>query len=99
MEPSWSTHDSGLFSDKPHLLLKEAFWNDDQKTASNRYIVIDSLSGDVQIYGATYQAHTNEEYIALLESCGFKDIEIHTSLDGIKDGTKDDLIMITAVKG
>jgi hypothetical protein len=29
--PTWSAQQSGLFSDRPHMLLDEGFWHDDCK--------------------------------------------------------------------
>jgi 2-polyprenyl-3-methyl-5-hydroxy-6-metoxy-1,4-benzoquinol methylase len=41
----WSSQPSGLFSAEPHLLLEEAFWDDQQKVATERYFVINAAIG------------------------------------------------------
>jgi SAM-dependent methyltransferase len=85
---AWSALDGGLFSDRPHLLLKETFWYDRQQVAIERYYVVDAQNGSVIRHAASTQAYTDMEYEELLEQAGFIDVRTHRSLGG-KEGMKD----------
>ncbi len=96
--PAWSSAESGLFSPKPHLYLEENYWDADSRTAMQRYFIIDAATNEVTFHASTMQAYTNEEYIALLEECGFTDVEILPSLGNVEYGPQNWLLGITAVK-
>ena len=85
--PTWYSSDSGLFSDRPHLLLQEHSWDEHARTATIRYFLVDADGGSVTRYAQTMQAYTNDEYRALLEECGFGGVEFVPSLTG--EGTED----------
>lgn len=93
----WSTVKNGLFSDRPHLLLKEAYWKADLQVATERYYVVDAKSGQVTRYAASIQGYDEEQYRRLLEGCGFEDIEIHSSLAGAM-GAQDKNYIVFVVK-
>lgn len=80
--PRWRSSDHGLFSDRPHLLLEESFWDPDRKVATTRYLVIDAESGDVERYAASMQAYSENDYRAILNETGFRVNEIVSALDG-----------------
>ncbi len=80
--PSWYSSESGLFSDQPHLLLQEHAWDEETRTATIRYFLVDAEGGNITRYAQTFQAYSNEEYRALLEECGFRDVEFVPSLTG-----------------
>lgn len=84
----WYTAKNGLFSESPHLLLKEAFWNTSQQVALERYYVVEAKTGEVTRYAASIQGYEEEEYVRLLKSCGYSGIQKHASLGG-KGGVKD----------
>ena len=69
---SWQSHETGLFSTNPHLLLQENYWDKQQATATTRYLIIDAQLADVMEYGATMQAYTESQYLSLFEHCGLK---------------------------
>ena len=54
---SWSALQKGLFSDRPHLLLTESFWDAAQAVATERYYVVDAHSGQVTAHAASSQAY------------------------------------------
>jgi hypothetical protein len=68
---SWRTSQRGLFSDRPHLLLEEAFWDSDSRIATERYYVIDAETANVTRYAQSIQSYTDAEYEALLSEAGF----------------------------
>jgi len=83
--PTWYTTPSGLFSEQPHLALQESFWDEERRVATDRFYIIEATDGASTphtILGAasSMQAYTNEEYIALLGSCGFGAVTIYPSM-------------------
>lgn len=69
--PSWSAYDSGLFSDRPHMLLEEGFWHDDVQMAVKRWYLVDSETSEVTCYSQTVVEHTKSELAELIEAEGF----------------------------
>lgn len=94
----WYAAEHGLFSDRPHLCLTENFWDAQQAIATQRYFIIDGLTGEVTRHAASMQAYTDEEYQALLEKCGFTAVTFEPSLKGSPDETQRDFFVITARK-
>jgi SAM-dependent methyltransferase len=80
--PSWSTHDAGLFSPEPHLLLTESFWNDRTRTGIQRFHVIDAGTGAVSAHSISNEAYTVDELTGLFEEAGFVDVRLQPSLTG-----------------
>jgi len=69
MEPaSWYTSTGGLFSPLPHLQLEEGFWDDETRTTTRRFFIVDGECDEVIRYAASYQAYTEAEYRA----CDFR---------------------------
>lgn len=71
---SWQANLEGLFSDKPHLLLEESFWDKDSRSSTRRYFVVEG--DETRSSVVTYQAYSNKEYKELLEETGFKNVEV-----------------------
>jgi len=80
--PSWYTSPTGLFSERPHLYLEEAFWDEEQRVVTNRFFVVDAETGEVTPHAMGTQAYTDEGYRGLLERCGFEDVTFFPSLPG-----------------
>lgn len=72
--PEWWTSDGGLFSERPHLVLRENLWDGAANVAINRYYIVDAESGEVTRHSISTQAYTDDAYRALLERCGFCDV-------------------------
>ena len=70
----WSSHESGLWSERPHIVLEEAFWDEDAAVAMHRWFVIDAESGAVTRQGDAMQAYSDEGYRSLLGEAGFGEI-------------------------
>ncbi len=79
---SWSTHQSGLFSDQPHVVLKENFWAAEQRVATERYFIIDAATAAVTRHVIHIQAYDKADYQALLADNGFTDVSFYPSLAG-----------------
>ncbi|MBW2623911.1 MAG: class I SAM-dependent methyltransferase [Deltaproteobacteria bacterium] len=82
---SWQSFTTGLFSDRPHLMLEENSWDEDTRTATTRYFIIDAESGDTDRYASTMQAYNDEEYERLLSKAGYKPVTNYPSLLGEPD--------------
>jgi SAM-dependent methyltransferase len=95
--PRWRSSEHGLFSDRPHLLLEESFWEPDRKAATTRYLVIDAESGDVDRYAASMQAYSEANYREMLTETGFRVTNVVSALDGASDPT-DFLVFVATVE-
>lgn len=73
-EPGWQRHSQGLFLDAPHLLLTEHAWDEALQTSSTLFWVIEE-NGKVARFGSRMQAWQDEEYLQLLNECGFNKIQ------------------------
>ncbi|WP_335920274.1 class I SAM-dependent methyltransferase [Shewanella algae] len=73
-EPSWQRHSQGLFLDAPHLLLTEHAWDEALQISSTLFWVIEE-NGKVTRFGSRMQAWQDEEYLQLLNECGFNKIQ------------------------
>jgi SAM-dependent methyltransferase len=96
--PAWYSAESGLFSNRPHLCLKESFWEPASSTATIRHFIVDASTGEVARYAQSLQAYTDEQYHSLLTDCGFDDVEFFPSLIGVQDATQNGLMAIVARK-
>jgi SAM-dependent methyltransferase len=95
---SWSASRSGLFSDRPHILLHENFWDVRFQAATHRFFVIDTATGEMTRYAQSLQAYSDEAYISLLEEHGFGKLEFPPSLTGKPETDHQDLLAIVARK-
>jgi SAM-dependent methyltransferase len=84
--PTWRSAESGLFSDRPHLRLEEAFWDGSRQVATERYLIIDARTGDVTRYAQSIQSYSDAEYHAMLADAGFSLDGIFPSLTGVDNG-------------
>ena len=69
--PLWSSHSSGLFSERPHMLLEEGFWHGDVKMAVKCWYVLDAETGEVTPYSQTVVQHTKADLVQMVEAEGF----------------------------
>lgn len=94
-QPRWVTHPQGLFSERPHLLLEEAFWDEAHAASTQRWHVIDAGTSELESHASSTQAYSEDDYRALLEQAEFEDITFFPSLTGRRGGASD-LCAITA---
>lgn len=78
--PTWSAHPSGLFADRPHVLLTEAGWDEAERCATERFIVIDADTGTVDVHGLSTIAYTDDELRSLVDADGAAQVEAWPSL-------------------
>jgi SAM-dependent methyltransferase len=74
--PSWYTSERGLFSDVPHVVLSESWWDEDRAVATQRWFVIDAATAAVERYADAMQAYTDAGYVAILEEAGFREVTL-----------------------
>jgi len=84
----WNALSMGLFSTRPHLLLKECFWDDSLRVSTERYYIIDAESGEVTCHALSIQGYDVTAYRGLFTGCGFTDVKEYPSLGGV-EGEKD----------
>jgi len=91
---SWYSAPSGLFSERPHLVLTESFWDDLRAVATERHFVVDAVTGDVARHAASVQAYTNEQYRSLLADGGLAGVSFYPSLTGGPDEAQGGLLVV-----
>jgi len=96
--PTWFTSPGGLFSDRPHLCLRESFWHADQSAAGSRYFIIDPQSGEVTQMNECMQGYSDAQYHDLLAEFGFRDVSVHPSLAGSESARQEGLFVLSAVR-
>jgi SAM-dependent methyltransferase len=82
---SWYAVESGLFSDRPHVVVEESFWDEPRTIATHRWYVIDTETAAVERHADAMQAYTPAEYVALLEEAGFGSVELRTDWPSAPD--------------
>ena len=80
--PGWSSHESGLFSAEPHLLLTESFWDEAFAVSTQRFYIVDALTGTVEQHALSNEAYTEEQLTTLLNDAGFAQVIHQPSLTG-----------------
>ena len=93
---SWYSSESGLFSDRPHLCLQENFWDEARSVATQRYMIVDAQTSQITRYASSTQAYSQDQYLNMLNDCGFKDIAYYPSLIGTTDPAQSDFYAILA---
>jgi hypothetical protein len=92
--PSWYTAESGLFSNRPHLVLQENFWDENAKASTVRFVIIDAQTGAVSSYALSNEAYTEDEFGDVLRTAGFGDVRKYPSLAG-KAGAEEMPVFLT----
>ena len=96
---SWYTARESVFSDEPHLCLKESVWHPAQSVATERYFVASVKGGDIVTYVSTTQAYTDEQYVRLLQQARFDGVKRYASLTGRLVESDDGLFVFAARSG
>ena len=94
--PAWSVAQRGLFSDTPHLLLREHFWEPAGRVATIRYFVVALADGAVTRYAQSIQGYDDAEYRTLLNDCGFAVRSTDRSLAGDNRSEREEFFAIIA---
>ncbi len=94
----WYASSGGLFSDEPHLVLTERFWDEASQAATIRHFIVDATTGNTSRCAQSMQAYTNDQYQTLLQECGFDRIKFYPALGDDSGVSVDGLIAIVACK-
>lgn len=84
--PAWWSAQAGLFSDRPHIMLVESFWDEGRRVATKRYYRIETESGAVTRWASSQQAYSEAEYRQLLAECGFGATQVYPALGSEEAG-------------
>ena len=90
--PVWTAQGAGLFSDAPHLTLRESAWHPEQSATTERYFVY-GAAGTPRVYAQSTRAYSDAELEALLTTAGFAIIGHYES---IGDESEADLFGLVA---
>ena len=96
--PTWYSAPSGLFSDAPHVCLREATWFETARACVERYFVIVSDTGELSSYVSTGQAYSEDDYSRMVSDAGLADEVRHPSLTGEETEGSKGLFVLTARK-
>ena len=94
--PSWYSAPTGLFSDEPHLVLQENFWDAGARASTTRFMVIDAETGAVSSHALSNEAYGDEELDRALRSAGFGEVQRFPSLRGTPAAEETDLPVVVA---
>lgn len=92
----WHTCLSGLFSDRPYLLLYEPLWHAEQAIAIERYYVVNAGTAKVSRYASSMHAYRDMDYRHLLQEAGFSHTTFYPSLTGEAEPSQSALQAIVA---
>ena len=94
----WYSAEYGLFSDRPHLVLVESFWDESQTAAGERFFVVDLESSAVERFATATRAYTEDEYRALFADAGFGDVAFLPGLGDAEEAAADGLLAVHATR-
>ena len=94
---TWSSHEHGLFSDAPHLYLRESDWDEAARVATKRHIIVDAASAGVTRFASSIQAYDDDGYRTLLRDAGFDDVHFLPSLGPAVSPPQSDFIALLAI--
>jgi cyclopropane fatty-acyl-phospholipid synthase-like methyltransferase len=93
---SWYSSSSGLFSERPHLVLQESYWDEGTATLAIRYYIVDAETSDVALHAQTMQAYTDVQYRDLLARHGFRQVQPYASLTGGEGEFQPEFLVLVA---
>ena len=93
---TWQSAERGLFSDRPHAQLYEAFWDAERQAATERYYIVDASSGGVAAYAQSMQAYDDAGYDALFREAGLTILARYGSLEGAPTAADDEFVVLVA---
>jgi len=93
---TWYSAESGLFSERPHIVLHECHWDVHAAVATERFLVIDAATAAVTRHALSAQAYTDQEYASLVESAGYRMLHRHAGLAGDRGPVDPSLFALVA---
>lgn len=77
----WFSATESVFGDTPHLVLRESFWHERERAATERWFVSEAGSDGWRTYLSTTQAYAEDDYAPILGEAGLAGSALHASLD------------------
>lgn len=94
--PTWFTAQRSVFSDEPHLCLRECCWHPSHCAATERHFMIPLSGAELRVYTSTTRACSDDEYADALSDTGFTKVERYESLTGNVEGAESGLFVLVA---
>jgi SAM-dependent methyltransferase len=82
---SWHTLNFGLFSESPHVVLQESFWDESTNTSTSRFYVIDAETGAITRHALSNVAYKENEITSMLSEIGLREVRAAPSLSGVAE--------------
>jgi len=79
----WDACESSVFSDTPHLWLREHAWDDETRAEITVHWILEAATGRLRRYAQCHQAYAWEELVALLAGAGLAVASKHPPIAGI----------------
>jgi SAM-dependent methyltransferase len=95
-DATWYTAEKSVFSDEPHLCLRECAWHPGARAATEQFFVMTLPDGSVEGFVSTTQAFSEGEYSDMLRGAGFTDFRRCASLTGDTSEAEEGLFVLTA---
>jgi SAM-dependent methyltransferase len=96
--PTWSAQGSSVFSDHPHLILRECSWHEAEAASVERHFIFDADSGEPSVMASTTQAYSSAGYSELLKEAGLAELHRYPCLTARPSAVDSALFVILAAK-
>ncbi len=91
----WEACRRSVFSDRPHLWLREYHWDETSRSEITVHWIIDAASGAVTRFAQSGRAWSEDELVALLDETGLHDVAFHPPIVGIDPAYEFPLLVAT----
>lgn len=81
----WTTCDSSVFCDRPHLWLQEFAWHEQEQVEVHVHWIIEEESGNLHRYEQCHQAWRESELVEMLARVGLIDPAFHPPITGVAE--------------
>lgn len=95
---AWYTAAAGLFSDRPHLVLQESFWDAATLASTMRFFVIDAETGATTRHALSNQAYDRRQLREMVAEAGFTGVCLQPSLTGDPEQAEASTFVMLAAK-
>lgn len=93
---TWWSSPGGVFSDRPHVVLEESFWDEASKTTTTRFHILDAQTHAIQRHALSAVAYDVPTLRAMLAAAGFDEVEELPSLTGASAARNADTLVLLA---
>jgi SAM-dependent methyltransferase len=79
----WQACESSVFSDDPHLWLKEYYWDEVTEVETQIHWILSAASGELARYGQCHQAYRKGDLVQLFSAVGLVEPSFHPPIADI----------------